>query len=239
VDRDPSFLCTALPEGASGCYYEFSIPAEGNRPWTISLDEGSDLPEGLGMTDLGFLTGMPVTNGRYPLRFILEDRDGDRIARDFTLEIRAKPENVVLVRHAAYPHDSLRALVSVFREGALPNLNAGTEINISSTSQYEGMTCIFTDQKAADLDTGTLLSFEVDREVWVYVAYETRDRLFTSGIPSWLKAYEKVDAPQIVAQYRYFEVYKKAFDAGKISLPGADAGNHQVKCNYFVLIDKR
>jgi len=70
------------------------------------------------------------------------------------------------------------------------------------------------------------------------VAYEKQDNLFKSSIPEWLIEFEKTESDQIVAQYFYFEVYKKDFPAGEIILPGADAASNDVLRNYFVMVKK-
>ncbi len=44
---------------------------------------------------------------------------------------------------------------------------------------------------------------------------------------------------QIAAQYHYFNVYSKRFPAGEIMLPGADARNHNVMWNYFIMFKKQ
>ena len=57
----------------------------------------------------------------------------------------------------------------------------------------------------------------------------------TSGIPDWLKNWRKTGR-EIIAQYRYFDVYEKAFPKGKITLPGGDIKKNKVAENYFVLV---
>jgi hypothetical protein len=84
-----------------------------------------------------------------------------------------------------------------------------------------------------------LLSFTVDEDVTVYVAYETKDRLFRSTIPGWLKEFRKEDGGQIVAQYFYFDVYSKRFPAGRITLPGAATGQNNATRNYFVIVKRQ
>ena len=123
--------------------------------------------------------------------------------------------------------------------GELPNTQAGSEVSFSDVGPYEGLTYIATSKDAANLDLSDLLTFTVDEDVIVYVAYECLDRLFSSTIPEWLKDFEKEDAGQIVAQYHYFDVYSKNFPAGEIKLPGADAASHNVMWNYFIMVKKQ
>jgi hypothetical protein len=65
------------------------------------------------------------------------------------------------------------------------------------------------------------------------------DNLFTSTIPAWLEEYKKETDGQITAQYHYFDVYSKAFPAGQVVLPGANANANHVLRNYFVMIRKK
>jgi hypothetical protein len=83
------------------------------------------------------------------------------------------------------------------------------------------------------------LSFAVDEDVTVYIAYERQDHLYSSTIPDWLKAYDRIEGDKIVAQYFYFDVYKKDFPKGEIVLPGADAKSNNVMRNYFVMLQKQ
>ena len=72
--------------------------------------------------------------------------------------------------------------------------------------------------------------------VEVMIGYETLDNRFTSTVPGWLNEYQKAECKQILAQLRYFDVYKKNFSPGKISLPGGDKKNNGVVTNYFVMV---
>jgi hypothetical protein len=67
----------------------------------------------------------------------------------------------------------------------------------------------------ADTAVDNFLSFDIDEDATVYVAYETLDSMFHSTIPAWLKDFAKEDG-QIVAQYRYYNVFSKTFKKGKI-----------------------
>jgi dienelactone hydrolase len=238
VDVEPGITAAALPEARAGTWYEFTLPGEGNDPLLFTLEEGSEWPPGIRMDRDGLIQGMCTEPGHYPVEITLSDAGGGSSSRRFDLTVLEKEEGVVLVREIDYPHDSLMAEAFVMREGALPNLGAGTEVTVSQPGRYGGLTCIATDQKAAGLGQEELLSFTVDEEVTVYVAYETKDRLYRSTIPGWLKDFRKEEGGQIVAQYFYFDVYSKPFPAGRITLPGAEAGEHNATRNYFVMVEK-
>ncbi len=114
-----------------------------------------------------------------------------------------------------------------------------TEVSFSEVGRYEGFTYIATSQETTNLDQDDLLSFTVDEDVTVYVAYEALNRLYTSTIPEWLTKFKKVEGDPIMAQYRTFDIYSKCFPAGTITLPGADAKSHNVSRNYFVMVRKQ
>lgn len=237
TDVMPEFLTTEIPEGQEGVYYSAILQAEGNAPLQF-LIEDMDLPAGLRLEG-NRITGVPEKQGNYRTFLSVMDDDGQKSVRGFGLIIQKKPENVVLVTRITAPADSLVNRVSVMQAGELPNQQAGTEVSFSEVGNYEGLTYISTSQDQANLSGPDILSFDVDEDVIVYVAYEKLDNLFTSTIPDWLKEYKKVDQDQIVAQYHYFDVYKKSFPKGRISIPGAEADRHNVIRNYFVMVQKQ
>ncbi|MFH0759223.1 MAG: hypothetical protein V2B15_18185 [Bacteroidota bacterium] len=239
VDVPAGIAASSLPEAHAGSFYEFVLPGRGNDPLLFSVEEGSAWPDGFRMNRDGRIEGICMESGIYPVQIRLTDVDGGISIREFNLEVGEKLKGSVLVREIRTPHDSLRAETFLMQPGALPNLGAGTEVSISETGRYGGLTCIATDQKAAGLDEEDMLSFTVDEDVTLYVAYETKDRLFQSTIPGWLKNFRKEDGDQIVAQYFYFNVYSKQFPAGRITLPGAGAGQNNATCNYFVMVEKQ
>lgn len=59
-----------------------------------------------------------------------------------------------------------------------------------------------------------------------------------SSVPAWLQSLKKQNG-QIVAQYRYYDIYSKPYKKGNIVLPGADARRNGVGSNYFVMIKKQ
>jgi len=237
TDVKPGFFTAELPEGQEGAYYSTSLHAEGNAPLQFLLEE-NDLPGGLRLEG-DRITGIPVNKGEYRFFMSVMDLDGQKVTRGFGLTIQEKSENAVLITRVRSVADSLINRVSAMQPDELPNQQSGTEVSFSKVGDYEGLTYISTSQDQANLSGRDILSFEVDEDVIVYVAYEKLDNLFTSTIPDWLEEYEKVGQDQIVAQYHYFDVYRKTFPKGKISLPGAEADRHHVIRNYFVMVEKQ
>ena len=90
----------------------------------------------------------------------------------------------------------------------------------------------------AVLNTTDYLSFDVDEDVTVYIAYEKKDNLLTSTIPAWLQTFEKDETNEIAAQYYYYDVYHKNFPKGTITLPAADVTNRNITKNYIVFVKK-
>ena len=84
--------------------------------------------------------------------------------------------------------------------------------------------------------TDDYMSFDIDQDADVLVAYEKLDYLDSSSIPDWLNDFKKDQKSEIVAQYRYYDVYSKPFKKGSILLPGADKKNNGVGTNYFVMV---
>jgi dienelactone hydrolase len=238
VDIAPGITTVSLPEAYAGTYYEYRVTGRGNDPLEFTLEPGSALPPGIRMDGHGKIYGIPEKPGTFHMKVLLQDAGYGAASRSFDLMVREKDPGVVVVSDIRYPHDSLRAMATLLRKGTLPNLGAGTEVSVSEPGRYEGLTCIVTDQKAAGLDQEELLGFTVDEDVILYVAYEARDRLYQSTVPAWLNGYRKEEDPQIVAQYHYFDVYSKPFPAGRIELPGAAAGAHNVSRNYFLMVEK-
>jgi len=239
ADIEPAFNSSSLPEVSAGSYYHQQLSATGNQPLSFSLNKDSQMPVGLTMDERGLILGIPIKSGEFDIAVTLSDADEDNTSRTFRLVIKPKKPDEVLITGVRYPHDSLQARVSKMMPGELPNTQAGTEVSFSDIGYYEGLTYISTSQDAANLEADSLLSFTVDEDVTVYVAYERHDRLFTSTIPAWLKEYKKEGTGQITAQYHYFDVYSRNFPAGQIVLPGAAADKNNVLRNYFVMVRKK
>jgi poly(3-hydroxybutyrate) depolymerase len=239
VDIDPEMETPALPAVKAGAYCQCRIVATGNQPLVFSLSEGSRLPLGISLDSTGLLSGVPSQPGSFPFRITVTDAGNNDDTRSFMLEVGEKDPGEVIISGVHYPADSLEARVSKIMIGELPNTQTGSEVSFSEVGQYEGLTYIATSRDAANLDLPDLLAFTVDEDAIVYVAYERLDHLFASTIPEWLKDFKKEAGDQIVAQYHYFDVYSKRFQAGEIILPGAAAASHNVMWNYFIMVKKQ
>jgi predicted esterase len=236
TDVMPEINTKNLPDGRVADGYSALLSASGNQPVIFRIDE-EDLPAGLRL-DGNRILGVPEEKGDFSVPLLAVDDDGQQVIQVLPLVIAEKPDDRVRVTAVYSTADSLMNRVSLLYPGELPNLQAGTEVTFSQTGIYEGMTYIATSQDQANLSGENVLNFTVDEDVMVYVAYEKLDNLYSSTIPDWLKEYEHLKNGQIVAQYFYFDVYRKPFPKGRVSLPGAEADRHNVIRNYFVMIKK-
>src|SRR4029079_3959713 len=100
---------------------------------------------------------------------------------------------------------------------------------------YRGLTYIKTDINDANETGDDFLSFIVDENAIIYVAYEKTGHDSKASTPGCLNGFKKEDG-EIVAQYRYFSIYSKNFAKGKVTLAGADAKANHVASNYFIMI---
>ena len=237
TDIVPQITTSELPEGRAGTYYKSDLSATGNQPVKFFIPEGTSLPAGLRLEENSII-GIPEVPGKYQVEISVIDDNGQEIKEDFQLLIHKKPDNEVLVTGVHSVADSLINRVSKMKIGDLPNTQVGTEVSFSEIGKYEGLTFIATSNIQANLSGENALSFNVDEDVNVYVAYEKLDNLYQSTIPEWLNDFEYQDGDQIVAQYHYFDIYKKEFPAGEISLPGGQCNEHNVRRNYFVMVEK-
>ncbi len=237
TDVIPVISTAKLPDGLVGVYYTAKLVAAGNEPVKF-LSEEENMPTGLRLEN-DQIRGVPEKQGEYTISLSAIDDDGQRTTRKVGLIIGEKPADKVLVTEVRSIADSLINRVSVMRIGELPNQQAGSEVSFSDIGPYGGVTFISTSQDQANLSGENILSFDVDADVIVYVAFEKLDNLYQSTIPEWLKEFEHLDREQIVAQYHYFEIYRKQFPKGRISLPGAEADRHNVLRNYFVMVKEQ
>jgi hypothetical protein len=191
------------------------------------------------MDSTGLIRGVPSEPGKFLIPVTVSDAGGDRCSASFQLNVKEKHPDEVIISEVHYPADSLEAIVSRIMIGELPNCQAGTEVSFSEVGRYEGLTYIATSKDAANHDQPDLLSFTVDEDVILYIAYERLDCFFSSSVPGWLESFKKETGDPIVAQYHYFDVYSKSYPAGEIQLPGADAASHNVMWNYFVMFRKQ
>lgn len=243
VNIPSSFKTKKLADAQAGNFYQNRINGIGNGELIYTIEE-NELPEGLQLYPDGTLKGIPVRTGNYALPIYLKDEDGDVAQKTFQLSIKQKNKNEVLVTNFV-TSDGKMYRVSKMMLHESPNFNSKDtvlttdleEINFSNLMGYGGLTFIKTDINDADTSVNKFLSFNIDEDAIVYVAYETLDSNFHSTIPEWLKDLKK-EPGQIVAQYRYYDVYSKSYPKGKVVLPSADAKTNGVSMNYFVMIKK-
>ncbi|HEX5027019.1 MAG TPA: putative Ig domain-containing protein [Agriterribacter sp.] len=230
-----SFITPELPYARQGALYTKQLFSNGNGQMLYSLP-GTALPVGLTLTVDGLIKGIPVATGEFGIPVRVSDEDGDTATIQYRLKVLDKRPGEVVVTQAM--NDSGVVFpVSKISRGELPFFNRGDdEINFSETGAYEGLTYIPGNNNDTVRTSENYLQFNTDENATVYVAYERLDNLYQSTIPKWLKSFTKQPASQMVAQYFYYDVYYKAFPAGKIALPGADEKRNGVNTNYFVMI---
>lgn len=235
VDSKPVIRDAELPYSRAGALYETQLHATGNAPFSFSYDYNSvSLPEGLTLSGNGRLKGVPVKQGNYDIPLIITDEDGDTTRSVFRLRILPARNGEIIVTHAINRYNGLQ-VISKMKPGETPVYNGGDEINFSNTGGFDGLTLIKTDARDTEESGDDYLSFVVDRDAVVYVGYEKYDNRYSSTIPDWLKSWKKTGR-EVIAQYRYFDVYEKSFPKGKITLPGGDIKKNKVAENYFVLV---
>jgi dienelactone hydrolase len=221
-----------------GSFFEKRLQAGGNG--AIHFTTGDVLPEGITLDADGLLRGIPVQTGRHQFTVAAADEDGDRQEASFLMTVSSKQRDEVLVTNVrnyagkGFPIDKVRKGISP-HSGPLHG-----EVTLSGgITAYEGLTIIRPDASDTVNAGQRYLSFDVDEDVVVYIAYEKRDNLFKSTIPAWINDYKKEGTPQIVAQYFYFDVYAKTFPKGTIVLPDAEEQKNEVNRNYFVMVKKK
>ncbi len=244
VPVKPSIRTTELKVAAAGAWYDIKLSGFGNGSLQFAVGSGQ-LPEGLHLYPDGVLCGIPVKAGVYPVEIDLRDGHGLTTTKKLALTVRQKPGSAVLVTDVV-TREGNRYRTGHLQPGAAPFFDGKDsllrddkqEVNFNEPGKYNGLVYIQTDVQDANKTGTDFLSFRVDEPVIVYIAYEKQETLFHSTIPDWLKAY-KEEAGELVAQYRYFALYSKAFDKGIISLPGAEAKANGVGLPYFVIIKKQ
>lgn len=242
VNNAPKFGTATIASANAGAYYDQKLQANGNGILVYHLT--GKLPKGIRFFEDGHIRGVPLEKGVFNFSVQAVDEDNDSSSKKFTLSVGSKKPNTVLITNAVtkkgQPYE-----VSVIRPGEEPNFNSkGTrastyteEINFSDVGKFAGLSYIKTDINDTAETASDFLSFEIDTDATIYIAYEKFDKLLRSTIPAWLKEWKKEDG-EIAAQYRYFDVYSKAFHKGKVTLPGADAQTNGVVYNYFVIVEK-
>ncbi|RFZ94487.1 hypothetical protein D0C36_02760 [Mucilaginibacter conchicola] len=231
----------ALPVATAGKYYNAKIEAKGFGQIHVTA---TGLPAGLELYPDGALKGIPIKTGRLKVNLRFADSTSS-LNKTYALKIKPKFANEVLATDVKNK-DGVSYKISKLMKGETPNFNSKDtslsiypeEISFSNLGNYEGLTYIKGDVNDTSRTEKDLLRFNVDEKVTVYVAYEVHDLKYHSTIPNWLKDFKK-EPGQVVAQYRYFNVYARDYPKGTITLPGADARKNGVSTNYFVIIKKR
>ncbi len=235
-------LTKTLPAATAGKYYRVKLAAEGYGQIRF-LAETDNLPQGLELTPSGYLQGIPVEKGTQDFYFTICD-SSHHVNANLKLKVKPKVRGTVLVTNVITTGGT-RYKVSIMKTGEPPNFDSKDtvppiwkdQINFSNLDKYAGLTFIEGDVNDTSKTAPAFLSFHVDENVIVYVGYETLDLHFQSTIPDWLQQFDKQKG-QIVAQFKYYNVYAKKFPKGKITLAGADARRNKVGTNYFVMIKK-
>ncbi|MEO5593353.1 MAG: putative Ig domain-containing protein [Chitinophagaceae bacterium] len=245
VNIQPQLVTAVLPAAHAGDYYNTKIIAKGNGYTIFSLKESSHLPKGLQLYPDGTIKGITALKGMFKFSVVVTDEDHESTGADYNIHINQKKllevivSNTITSEGKEYPLSKIRKGEAPFFNSKDSVLTTGLdEINFSELSGYSGYTFIQTDTDDANKSTPDFLSFDIDADATVYIAYEKLDKPVSSGIPDWLKTFEK-QKDQIVAQYRYFDVFSKPYKKGHIVLPAADAKMNGVGSNYFVMIKKQ
>lgn len=151
---------------------------------------------------------------------------------------RDRQEHSVHLRNVTTA-DGITLPVSVLHAGSITHFDGDGEVTVSNAAGFDGLTYIPGINADTTREEANYLTFTTSENTRVYVAYEKKDKLFTSGIPVWLQKWNKVPSKQIVAQYYYYDLYYKDFPSGTITLPHADRLTNNVNNNYFVLVSSR
>ncbi|MFT4155004.1 Ig-like domain-containing protein [Parafilimonas sp.] len=245
VNVKPDISWQFLNDAQVGKFYSVKINGSGGNGDLVYSTDEKKLPPGLLLYPDGTLKGIPlIPASNYSIPVIVQDEDGDTASYVFNLRVPLKNRSDVLVTNAVSDR-GIACPVSGMMPGESPFFNSKDtvlttrteEINFSDIGKYEGLTFIKTDINEKDTSADNFLSFNIDNDATVYVAYETLNANYHSTLPDWLNDFEKEDG-QIVAQYRYYNVYSKSFPAGKVVLPPANAKANNVGTGYFVMVKK-
>lgn len=234
----------SIPDATAGFYYNTKLQAKGNGVLNFSLKPNFKLPPGINLYTDGTIKGITSLKGIYEIEVVVKDEDNDSSSAVYQLSVHQKKSTSVLVTNIVAASGSQYRLSSI-KLGEAPCFNSKDillsdnleEINFSKIDGYEGLTFIQPDINDADTVLTDFLTFNTDENVIVYVAYEKFNRSKKSTIPGWLNSFTK-QTGEIVAQYRYFDIYMKKYSRGKIVLPGAEAKQNGVTQNYFVMVKK-
>jgi predicted esterase len=242
VNNSPAFLTGEPRKEKIGSPINMRAFVTGNGNIRYRLE--GNLPKGLRFYEDGALQGLILEKGSFKYSIWAIDEDNDSTKKDFVCTVDGRDSSIVLITDAVTKNGRPYEISSLVI-GEMPNFDSKKarlsglpeEINFSNLDKYAGLPYIKTDINDTSETAPDFLSFNIDTDATVYVAYEKFDNLLTSTVPDWLKDWKKEEG-EIVAQYRYFDVYSKRFPKGKVTLPGADAKRNGVVCNYFVIVKK-
>lgn len=242
VRQKPALVNDPLPNGSLGQKFDFTFNTIGNGPFTFALDEGSRLPPNFMFYPSGRIKGLPTTVAGSPIIIRATDNNGQIIRKRYMLNVNPGVKNSIVIQDAKNKAGK-RLVITRLALDEAANFDGKDsvlrdelpETHFSDLGPYKNWLFIQTDQNDNNSKDSDAVSFVVDRPVDLLIAYEKLETQFTSTIPDWLKSYKK-EPGQIVAQYRYYDVYSKPVNAGKIVLPGADAASNKVGSNYFIIL---
>ncbi|MEP7277396.1 MAG: putative Ig domain-containing protein [Bacteroidota bacterium] len=240
ADNKPTLSTAVLPYARQGALYNSRIMASGNGHLRFGVNEA--LPKGLILYPDGLIKGLPSETGTFIIKANIKDEDGDETNINLPLEIKNKRVNELIPREVI-TNEGKKLPVSKMIYGETPNFNSRDtvfstdtdELNFSGLGNFYGLSFIKTDPSDANNKDNDYLSFTIDQDAELLVAYEKTGKQFSSTIPSWLESFTKIDNAEIVNQYRYYGIYSKKLKKGTITLQGADAKNNKVQSNYFLM----
>ncbi len=99
---------------------------------------------------------------------------------------------------------------------------------VNVTSKYQGMDYLQTANNDKNTSGASFVSFSVAKDTTVYVGYDRRN----VPIPSWLKSWTAT-GDVIEATHEKFNIYKKSFSAGSVTIDGNELGNSM----YTVIVE--
>ncbi len=245
VNIQPALISKTIAASNAGEYYYTKLGAKGNGELIFSLKANSSMPEGIRLYPDGTIKGITAATGNFKFEIELKDEDDEICDATYSLLVNAKKTGNVLVSDITSASGAKYRLGKMMLNEA-PFFNSKDavlttdleEINFSDVNGYDGLTFIQTNVNDADTSLADFLSFTVDEDAVVYVAYEKLNNTMKSTIPAWLNDFAK-EKGEIAAQYRYFDVYSKKYSKGSITLPAAEAKRNNVSSNYFVMIKKQ
>ena len=200
--------------------YSYFVGAGQNR---VSMFEDALHFNGLGYHIVGhlwhhYLTGGTSLPARADLPLVLEDLC--MVNSESTCQLDYK-QDYMQVGNALYI-DTPAYQTAVSKDAVLPAiLDGGIWIKPSIAERRN--------------DRDVFLSFNVDRDVDVYVAFES-----SSILPNWLSDGSWVDTGEVVtttnSDHSTMTIYKKSFTAGTVELGGNRAGGGNSSATYLTIV---